>query len=74
LISGLTRQPLYRIDVEGHLICTYKGDFLYTVTETGETVVEDVKSSGTAKDPTFALKKKLLLAVHGIAVKVVSGR
>jgi hypothetical protein len=74
LISGLTRQPLYRIEVGGDLICTYKGDFFYVVSETGEAVVEDVKSSGTAKDPVFAIKKKLLKACHGIVVKVVSGK
>lgn len=48
----------------------YIADFVYTNAETGETIVEDVKSEAT-KTPEFIIKKKLMLAVHGIRVKVI---
>lgn len=67
-ISGLEVQPAFRIVVNDCLICTYKADFQY-VTDTphasGQVVVEDVKGMQT---PVYRLKKKLMLAVHGISV------
>ncbi len=67
-ITGLQVQPSFRIVVNDCLICTYKADFCYT-TETphaeGLLVVEDVKGF---KTPVYRLKKKLMLAVHGIIV------
>ena len=44
----------------------YVADFVYTITETGENVVEDSKGVRT-KD--YIIKRKLLLAVHGIRIK-----
>ena len=46
----------------------YIADFVYTDAETGETIVEDAKGMRT-KD--YILKRKLLLAVHGIRIKEV---
>lgn len=46
----------------------YVADFVYTITDTGENVVEDSKGVRT-KD--YILKRKLMLAVHGIRVKEV---
>ena len=46
----------------------YVADFVYTIVETGENVVEDSKGVRT-KD--YILKRKLMLAVHGIRVKEV---
>ena len=67
-ISGLEVQPAFRIVVNDCLICTYKADFRY-VTDTphasGVVVTEDVKGLQT---PVYRLKKKLMLAVHGISV------
>ena len=67
-ISGLEIQPAFRIVVNNCLICTYKADFRY-VTDTphvrGLVVIEDVKGVQT---PVYRLKKKLMLAVHGISV------
>lgn len=67
-ISGLELQPSFRLHVNNCLICTYKADFRY-VTDTphvrGLVVVEDVKGMQT---PVYRLKKKLMLAVHGISV------
>ena len=48
----------------------YIADFTYTDAKSGELIVEDVKSEAT-KTPEFIIKKKLMLAVHGIKVKVI---
>lgn len=54
--------------------CVYKADFTYTDTESGKTVVEDVKgyvdpsSAGFAK---FVIKRKLMLYIHGIRIKEI---
>jgi hypothetical protein len=50
--------------------CEYIADFVYTDSKTGETVVEDVKSAAT-KTEAFAIKKKLMLVVHGIKIRIV---
>ncbi len=46
----------------------YVADFVYTDVEIGENVVEDSKGIRT-KD--YILKRKLMLAVHGIRIKEV---
>lgn len=46
----------------------YIADFCYTDTETGENIVEDAKGMRT-KD--YIIKRKLMLAVHGIRIKEV---
>lgn len=65
-ISGLVLQPQFPILVCGQLMCTYIADFSYT--ENGNKVVEDVKSKAT-KTPIYRLKKKLMLALHGIEIR-----
>ncbi len=47
---------------------TYRADFRYTDAATGEVVVEDVKGVQTE---VFRIKAKMMLAVHGIEVKLV---
>lgn len=44
----------------------YVADFVYTVTESGETVVEDVKGFRT---PEYRLKKALMLDRYGIRIR-----
>ena len=46
----------------------YLADFVYTDAETGENIVEDAKGMKT-KD--YIIKRKLMLAVHGIRIKEV---
>lgn len=48
--------------------CAYIADFVYTIAETGETIVEDTKGFRT-KD--YIIKRKLMLAVHSIRIKEV---
>lgn len=59
--------PAYRLEVNGVLISRYTPDFRYVVVATGETVVEDVKSSPT-KTRDYVMRRKLMLALHGIRV------
>ena len=46
----------------------YVADFVYTITDTGQNIVEDTKGVRT-KD--YILKRKLMLAVHGIRIREV---
>lgn len=76
LISGLVCQETFVL-IEGVKIAgesrkrpsvRYVADFVYLDSRTGEQVVEDVKSSFTAKDKVFRLKKHLMKVVHNIDV------
>lgn len=71
IISRLQCQVKYSLMVEGELVAIYIADFTYIVTETGETVVEDVKSEMTRKLRPYRMKKKLMKAIYGIIIKEV---
>ena len=64
-IEDLELQPKFPISVNGHAICEYRADFRYRNRRTQITVVEDSKGVRT---PEFIIKKKLVLAVHGVSV------
>ena len=50
----------------------YIADFVYTDTETGEKIVEDVKGTKSGEAyKIFTLKRKLMLWVHGIRIREV---
>lgn len=66
-ISGLVFQPRYPVEVNGHLVCVYVGDFGYR-TKAGAHVVEDVKGAET---DVFRLKRKLVKAALGVEILVV---
>lgn len=70
-IRDLKLQPAYPVWLNGIKVCTVTLDFSYTIAATGELVVEDKKSSGTAKDKLFSLHKRLVEAHYGIKVTVV---
>lgn len=48
--------------------CSYIADFVYTVVETGETVVEDTKGF---EPKEYLIKRKLMLFVYGIRIKEI---
>lgn len=48
--------------------CAYYADFVYQLTDTGETVVEDSKGMRTTE---YKIKRKLMLYVHHIRIKEV---
>jgi hypothetical protein len=66
-ISDLRRQQSYQIEIKGHKFCKFKPDFEY-ITEEGQQVIEEVKSSGTAKDPSYRLRKKAFELYYGLTV------
>jgi hypothetical protein len=68
LIAGLQTQPPFRLEVNGYLICKYVADFRYVDVATGREVIEDAKGVRTQ---AYKLKKKLMLAIHGIDVREV---
>jgi hypothetical protein len=67
-IHNLQTQASYTLTVNGLKICVYRADFTYEAD--GVAIVEDYKSPATMT-PAFRLKCKLMMACHGIAVKVV---
>jgi hypothetical protein len=68
-VTNLRRQVRFRCVVDGILICRYVADFTYV--RAGRLVVEDVKSKFTAKLQTWRIKKRLMLACHGVDVQEV---
>lgn len=68
-IGRLELQPTYSITVDGHPICSYRGDFRYQILDDlGNpitTVLEDVKGMVT---PEYRLKKKLVEAKYKLKV------
>lgn len=64
LITGLTLQPKYPLEINGIKIGSYIGDFFYT--ENGQRVVEDTKG---VKTPVYKLKRRLMLALYGIHIR-----
>lgn len=66
-ITNLELQPRYPLRVNGVLVCHYIADFRYTDAD-GREHVEDAKGVRTR---TYILKRKLMLACHGIHVEEV---
>lgn len=68
-IEDLELQVVYRIDHNGVHICKYLADFRYV--QDGQVIVEDVKGVST---PVYQLKKKMMLAFHGVNIEEWKGR
>lgn len=70
LIRDLRAHPqaMFRLDVNGQHIATYRPDFIYFDNERGEEIVEDTK--GILTD-VCRMKLKLMAAVHGVNVELV---
>lgn len=66
-IENLVLQPRFPIEIAGILVCTYVADFQYLDRQTGDTVVEDVKSPAS-RTRAYLIKRKLMRAVHGIEI------
>lgn len=64
-IKDLQLQVPYKIVVCGVFVCTYRADFVYYDVQRRCTVVADAKGVRTKE---YVLKKKLMLAVHGISI------
>lgn len=66
-VADIEVHPAFPLVVNGHKLGSYVGDFRYRDTATGATVVVDVKSQPT-KTPLYRLKRKLMLALHGVDI------
>ena len=64
-ITHLFLQQRFDFVVNAVKIGFYKADFVYFDKDKGVEVVEDVKG---AKTPVYNLKKRLMLAIHGIKI------
>lgn len=71
-ITSLERQVKYELipKQDGERAVSYFADFRY-VDKMGTTVIEDVKSPPTRKNPTYIIKRKLLKFRHGITITEV---
>ncbi|MGL4999508.1 MAG: DUF1064 domain-containing protein [Cetobacterium sp.] len=69
VISFLETQKVFKLEINGMLICKYIADFVYH--ENGNMVVEDVKSSYTARLPVYRIKKKMMKAIYDIDIQEV---
>ena len=68
LIKDLRLQIKYPVYISGKKMFTYIADFVYVSTDTGETIVEDVKGYRT---DVYKLKKKIVEAVFNISIKEI---
>jgi len=75
-ISDLQLQPAFPVQINGKPFCVYHADFAYKAnssesTKGCERIVEEVKSSGTRKDPSYRLRRKAAELYHGITVEEI---
>lgn len=70
LIECLEVQPSWNVEINGKHYCRFTADFTYIDKRLGA-VIEDVKSTGTAKDAAYRLRRKAAELAHGIRVTEV---
>lgn len=68
-ISELRCQVRYNIELNGVKLFAYVADFVYVFN--GITIIEDVKSEITRKNPVYRIKKKAMKAQFGIDIHEV---
>ena len=74
-IKNLQRQVKYQLlpsqkgEIRNERPVYYIADFVYE--EDGKTVVDDVKSDITRKEPAYIIKRKLMKWVHNIEVREI---
>ena len=68
-IQDLELQPEFRVSINEQHYCTYTADYAYT--EKKQRVIEELKSTGTAKDAAYRLRKKAAELFYGIKVRVI---
>lgn len=69
-ISDLSLQPKFEVEANGELYCTYTADFSYREKD-GTLVVEEVKSTGTAKDAAYKLRKRAAELAFGMTIREI---
>lgn len=58
----------YPFVINGIKVGAYEADYRYFDVALGKVIVADKKSWPTRQNPVYKLKKKLMLAVHGIEI------
>jgi hypothetical protein len=72
VVKDIRTQVRYRLAINGIKICDYIADFVYfdkfsrPGADPWKQIVEDTKGVRT---PVYRLKKKLMLALHGIEIR-----
>lgn len=66
-IKYLERQVEFELHVNGEKVASYFADFVFE--KDGKMIVEDVKSPTTRRIREYRLKKKLMVACHGIEIQ-----
>lgn len=70
-IKDLRVQVKYPIKVNGVNICNYVADFVYYGVN-GDLIIEDTKGDENAITETFKLKRKLIGALYGYKIMIVT--
>lgn len=70
-IRDLMMQIKFPVTINGKHYCTYTADFVYFDCKLDRTVIEDTKSTGTAQDAAYRLRKKAAELHHYINVDEV---
>ena len=71
VIGKIELQPSFQVAINGSLFCRYTADFSYYCKETDRVVIEDVKSTGTARDAAYRLRKKAAELAYRIKITEV---
>lgn len=66
----VAHQPVFKLEVAGQVIATYTPDSNYVIVATGERVVEDAKSLGTANKDLFKRNRLHVRAQYGVEIHV----
>jgi len=69
IISRLECQQEFPVWINGIKVCTFTADFQYV--RDGAVIIEDRKSSGTQKDPSYRIRKRCAEAYYGIKIEEV---
>lgn len=70
-IRDLELQPQFLFEHNGVRIGSYKADFAYRLKHSDQRIIEDVKSPAS-KTQAYQLRKRMMLAFHGIEVREVA--
>lgn len=70
-IADLTPQVALDVNIDGKHYCRFTVDFSYREPASADFIYEEVKSSGTAKDSAYRLRRKAAELFHGIQIREV---
>lgn len=68
-IWDLQVHPRFKLEVNGVWVGQYTADFAYRERQQFKQVVEDCKSDVTKRIRDWPIRKRLMLAIHGIEVR-----